>query len=215
MNQNDPYKYDHFDVLINAFNIKHPFILAKKETEITAEKTMDLYMDPSIIDKTFDMTHVKAIHKHLFGDIYAWAGELRTVNTSKDSKDFMPFDYFDTAEERLNHVITCALDRVDKYDKQAFAKAFPEVLMDLNHMHPFREGNGRTTREFIRHCAEEKGFTLDYTEDTVELYRKGTIDRDQRTLEAFFTQSLSITIENDLSLNLEELDELDEQHIIK
>ena len=208
MNQSDPYKYDHFDVLINKFNIKHPYILATKETEITAEKTMELYMDSSIINKTFNLEHIKAIHKHIFGDIYAWAGELRTVNTSKDSKDFMPFDYFDTAEERLNDVITRTLNSIDKYDKQAFAKAFPELLMDLNHMHPFREGNGRTSREFIRHCAEEKGFTIDYTEDTVELYRDGTINRDTQTLEAFFDQSLNITTENDLSLNLDGLDEL-------
>ena len=80
----DIYRYPNCHVLRNKLNIRDPSLLNDVERRLVAER-----LNQRIPDGNFDLSHLKAIHKHLFHDIYEWAGELRRVDTAK-SDWFLP-----------------------------------------------------------------------------------------------------------------------------
>lgn len=81
----DPYRDPQTGVLINTLGIKNDRDLARAEYTITHLRLAELGMTP--IAGTFDLPHLEAIHRHLFSDIYAWAGQTRTVNVGKRDHD--------------------------------------------------------------------------------------------------------------------------------
>jgi len=115
----------------------------------------------------------------LFQDIYSWAGKRRTVEISKSGKQFFPVSRFDNA---LNYIDALILEykAVNENDEEMLSQKLAEILDTVNYLHPFREGNGRTQREFIRLLAREKGWTLNLNPpDNVNIYERymaGTID---------------------------------------
>ena len=125
------------------------------------------------------------IHRHLFQDIYIWAGKKRTVEISKDGKQFFPTSHFDNAFKYIDQIIT-EFKKIPKEDNKMLAEKLAEILDNVNYLHPFREGNGRTQREFLRLLALEKGLTLNLNppdeESVYERYMKGTIESDVKTL---------------------------------
>src|SRR4051794_36811713 len=82
----DPYLYPGTDVLKNLRDIRDPDILARFEAEATSRRIVQLINSP--VPGRFDAAQLKAIHKHIFQDVYAWAGQFRTVNISKDRHPF-------------------------------------------------------------------------------------------------------------------------------
>jgi len=126
-----------------------------------------------------------AIHKHLFQDIYEWAGKVRTVEISKGGKQFFSLGYFHRAFPFID-------DLIEQYratgngDRPALAYKLAEILDTVNYLHPFREGNGRTQREFLRLLALEKGLELNLNPpdnaDVYERYMAGTIGGDVKLL---------------------------------
>ena len=84
----DPYVYSGTDVLKNKPGLRDEGALRTFEYEQTASRAQDLNSKP--IAGKFDLDHLKAIHKHLFQDVYEWAGEVRTVNFRKDAVPFAP-----------------------------------------------------------------------------------------------------------------------------
>ena len=125
------------------------------------------------------------IHKHLFQDIYHWAGKPRMVEISKDGKQFFPTAQFGTGMSYIDNLI---LDyrKIHKNKTQKLAEKLGEILDYINYFHPFREGNGRAQREFIRTLALEKGLNLNLNSadnvDVYERYMQGTINSDQKIL---------------------------------
>ncbi|MFP3043378.1 Fic family protein [Treponema primitia] len=121
------------------------------------------------------------IHKYIFQDIYQWAGEKRTVNISKQDNPFFPITSFDTG---FSHIDTLIRDyrKLDATDIPAVSHTLAVILDSINYLHPFREGNGRTQREFLRVLALEKGYPLDLSpsdnENIYKRYMSGTIDGD-------------------------------------
>lgn len=118
----------------------------------------------------FDIQHLKAIHRHLFQDVYDWAGEERTVSISKGKTLFCnPRFIADTVTDILgklakeNHLK--GLPPEDFVDRVAY------YILELNVAHPFREGNGRTTRYFLSLIAQNAGFEVD-----VEQLKEGWTD---------------------------------------
>ena len=115
----------------------------------------------------------------MFQDIYSWAGKRRTVEISKSGKQFFPVSRFDNA---LNYIDALILEykAVNENDEEMLSQKLAEILDTVNYLHPFREGNGRTQREFIRLLAREKGWTLNLNPpDNVNIYERymaGTID---------------------------------------
>jgi len=106
---------------------------------------------------------LKAIHKYLFGDIYEWAGKTRNVNISKGNQ-FCPFQNIESEMHRIGAEL-----KKEKFlqglDKQLLAKRLAYYIGEINAIHPFREGNGRAQREFIKELAAKNGYMIQY--DTV------------------------------------------------
>ena len=125
-------------ILENKLNITDPAELAREEEKISKKKAKELfetgYLD-SLEPGTFDS--LKKIHKYLFGDIYEFAGELRKVNIAKGNFRFVPILYIDKA-----------ISNVEKM-KQSNYNQIIEKYVEMNIIHPFREGNGRSTRIWL------------------------------------------------------------------
>ena len=113
---------------------------------------------------TFDVAHWKAIHRHLFQDMYAWAGEFRTVNMVNPANGDRTF--FDeallepAAESFLANVREAGL--FAGRDRAGVVQGLAATLQGLNLIHPFREGNGRRQRMLADHIAAEAGYLLDW-----------------------------------------------------
>jgi len=131
------------------------------------------------------------IHRYLFQDVYQWAGQKRTVEISKQGKPFFLTAYFD---QGFAYIDTLVADyrKIDRADKSQLAGHLADLLDSINYLHPFREGNGRTQREFIRVLALEKGYTLNLNPpdnlDIYERYMSGTIEGDIDKLTALILE---------------------------
>lgn len=110
----------------------------------------------------FDLAHLKAIHRHLFQDIYAWAGELRTVEISKDGHQFQFRRYIETGMEDVHRRLV-ARDFLRGLSADDFAREAGEILGDVNYVHPFREGNGRTQLQYLKQLTVQAGHAIDLT----------------------------------------------------
>ncbi|MFN3784023.1 MAG: Fic family protein [Spirosomataceae bacterium] len=117
--------------------------------------------------------------------MYVWAGKKRTVEISKDGKQFFPTSHFDNAFRYIDQLIA-EFKKIPKDDQKRLAGKLAEILDNVNYLHPFREGNGRTQREFLRLLALEKGLKLNLnppdSKSVYEHYMKGTIESDIQTL---------------------------------
>src|SRR5580698_1565013 len=156
----DPYVYHGTSVLRNRRDIRDPSTLAEFEAEASGRRLRQLENKP--LAGKFDTRHLQAIHHHIFQDVYAWAGEFRTVEISKGGHLFglqqhiVPFldkTLSDLGKERY----------LGGADRKTFANRGAYYLGEINAVHPFREGNGRTQREFIRQVAVRNGYSLDWS----------------------------------------------------
>ena len=148
------------DVLKNKLGIINKEELKQKETEITFYKLLQLQNDP--ISLNFDIDHLKAIHRFLFEDIYPFAGEYRTVYMEKNNSYFAVVDEIEYKLKNIFEVMNVNIGKVrSKYD---FACFLADIYVALLNVHPFREGNGRTIREFIREYANSFSKNLPFGE---------------------------------------------------
>jgi cell filamentation protein len=169
-------------VLRNLADITDEDILLFVESGAVTKRVRELYVNPIIIKNTHSLF---VIHKHLFQDIYAWAGKQRIVEISKDGKQFFPTSHFENAFRYIDTLIL-GYKKIRKTDKQKLAQKLAEILDNVNYLHPFREGNGRAQREFLRLLALEKGLTLNLNPpdntSVYDRYMQGTINSDTKTL---------------------------------
>ena len=125
-------------VLENKLNITDPAELAREEEKISKKKAKELF-ENGILNTleagTFET--LKIIHKYLFEDIYDFAGEIRKVNISKGNFRFVPIAYIEEA-----------ISNIEKMPQRAFDEII-EKYVEMNIAHPFREGNGRSTRIWL------------------------------------------------------------------
>ncbi len=110
----------------------------------------------------FNLAHLKAIHHHLFLDVHAWAGEVRTVEITKGGSQFQPRRFIETGMADVHRRIVAA-GYLREASTDEFADSAGLVLGDINHVHPFREGNGRTQLQFLTQLAAQAGHTIDLT----------------------------------------------------
>ena len=151
------YCYPNSNVLINNLNIKDAKILNLYEAKITAAKSLSLRQKG--ITGNFDIKHFLEIHHYLFEDIYPFAGCLREENIGKGQFRFAMCEYIKPELERLLNELKKEQYLVN-LSKEDLAKRLAYYLSELNVLHPFREGNGRTEREFIRQLALKNGYIL-------------------------------------------------------
>lgn len=156
--RNSVYCYPDSEVLVNKFDVKSWAELFKIENDITIYK---LYMlREQGITGNFDVSHFVSIHKFLFEDIYPFAGLYRTENIAKDNFMFANWEFI---EENMNMIFNelKSENYLEGLEKEKLAERLSYYMAELNVLHPFREGNGRTTREFIRQLALKNGYNLD------------------------------------------------------
>ena len=163
--RNSIYCYPGTDLLKNKLNIHDSNKLFELEKQIVLVKSYILRQNTSIYG--FDKEHFVYIHKFLFEDIYPFAGEFRKENISKGNFTFANWEYIESELDRLLSELK-AENYLEGQDKKTLAKRLAYYLSELNVLHPFREGNGRTIREFIRQLAYKNGYILDLTKTTPE-----------------------------------------------
>ena len=155
------YCYPATNVLINKLNIQNAEDLAIAEREITAIRLAVAKAEP--IKGSFDLKHLQKIHKILFGDIYFWAGKLRRVNIAKGNQFCLAMN-----------LETYALSLFRKLENEHYLIGYngsvphrlAYYLSEINVLHPFREGNGRTQRLFMEYLAMIAGYRLDFSSVT-------------------------------------------------
>jgi cell filamentation protein len=169
-------------ILRNLQDITDPYVLLFVESGAVTKRLQELYEHPKKI-KSIDTLF--EIHRHLFQDIYVWAGKKRTVEISKDGNQFFPTSHFDIAFRYIDKLIS-EFKKIPNDKNKLIAEKLAEILDNVNYLHPFREGNGRTQREFLRLLALEKGLTLNLNPPDIksiyERYMKGTVESEVMTL---------------------------------
>lgn len=151
----DPYVYPGTHVLINRFDIRDADALDDVERFYAAQRRTE-----GIPRGDFDLNHLKAIHRHLFQDVYDWAGETRTVHMSKGDSVFQFPQYIEFGVGAVHaKVQNCGYLR--DMSREDFAVQAADIIGDLNYAHPFREGNGRTQLYYLEQLGEQAGHVLD------------------------------------------------------
>ena len=148
----ESYFYAGTNVLKNHLGITDASLLCEKEIELTFARQVELIENP--IEGDFDAEHLKNIHYYLFQDIYPFAGQYRIVNIEKNHYGFADYRVIQEKLDReleLMHQSSHAIS--SKYE---FACHLARYYSELLAIHPFREGNGRSIREFIREYAIEQ-----------------------------------------------------------
>ena len=153
----DPYCYEGTSVLRNK-----PGLRTEAELEAFEMEMYDERVGEPLPDGDFGPAHYCAVHHHLFQDVYDWAGQYRTVRTSKGGNPFCFPEYIEAEMTRLFARLSG-----DAFGSQAsfavFAPAAADFLGELNAIHPFREGNGRTQLGFVHLLAQRAGHRLDFS----------------------------------------------------
>lgn len=169
-------------ILRNLQGITDPDVLLFVESGAVTKRLQELYESPI---KIKGIESLFEIHRYLFQDIYVWAGKKRSVEIGKAGKQFFPTSLFDNAFVHIDQLIV-EFNKIPKDSKNLIAEKLAEILDNVNYLHPFREGNGRTQREFLRLVALEKGLTLNLNppdnKSVYERYMKGTVESDVKTL---------------------------------
>ena len=153
------YCYKDSDVLINKLNITDEKDLYDAERGLVTLRTAQLNEEP--IKGYFDFNHLKSIHKFLFQDVYRWAGDSRNCNIAKQDL-FCLCEYIDSFANDIFGRLKKEQYFI-KYSYEVKLKKLVELFADINALHPFREGNGRSQREFIEELAKINGIDLNLT----------------------------------------------------
>lgn len=170
--QNSIYCYPDSNVLKNKLDIRDSNKLFKLEKQIVLAKAYILRQDESSYE--LNKERFLYIHRFLFGDIYDFAGKYRKENVIKGQFRFAEFEFID---EQLDYLMSKL--KKENYlkglDKKNISIRLTYYMSELNVLHPFREGNGRTIREFIREIALQAGFILDLRESTPQEIFNATV----------------------------------------
>ncbi|WP_426692776.1 Fic family protein [Sphingomonas sediminicola] len=140
----DPACYPGSDVLINIPDLKDAGELEQFEVEHVGMRSVE---GPP--EGNYDTAHYRALHRYLFQDVYEWAGEYRTIRTSKGGNLFCLPEFISSQMEALFKGLQSPPFLAGS-DPDDFIVVAAEFLGDVNHIHPFREGNGRTQLIFLR-----------------------------------------------------------------
>ncbi|MEI9887737.1 MAG: Fic family protein [Rhizomicrobium sp.] len=149
----DPYCYPGTTVLKNIPGIRDQAALERFETISTAQRA-----DEQLPHGRLSVSHYRAIHRHLFQDIYPWAGKFRTVRLGKSGSAFC---YPEHIAREMQLLFGSLKKNLQGHSHKAFASESASFLTTLNAIHPFREGNGRTQTIFLTLLADRAGHPFD------------------------------------------------------
>jgi cell filamentation protein len=155
-------------VLHNEHDIDDAATLARLEANAALRGALLLFRRPGAVPATWDLDHVRGIHRLLFGPIYPWAGELRTVDVVKGTTRFANAEYLQDAATDMFRRLLDPSARLRGMDRTAMVARASVLLAELNLLHPFREGNGRTQRAFLQLLFLETGSVLRWDRITAD-----------------------------------------------
>ena len=144
-----------YTVLKNKLDLRLAADLERAERRLVTLRLME-----DVPRGDFDLAHLQAIHRHLFQDVYEWAGEIRKTEISKGGSRFQFSQYIVTGMADVHRRIATQNYRRD-LSPEDFARAAGEIIGDVNYVHPFREGNGRTQMQYLRQLSEQAGHEID------------------------------------------------------
>ncbi|MBB4000118.1 Fic/DOC family protein [Aureimonas pseudogalii] len=165
---------DRHDVLRNKFEIRSGAELRVAEYALTDLRQIEL-SEGRGPRGSFDADHLKAIHHHIFQDVYEWAGQTRNQRPVIDGERVEPIGSMSKAGQaflpgsRIEMGLNAALDPIRNIEAlkgssiETFSANAGEVLGELNYVHPFREGNGRTQEAFIQALGAHVGHEVDFS----------------------------------------------------
>lgn len=210
------YCYPNTNILKNKHNIQDQQTLHDAEREYSSLRTAELTKNNQI-HYTFNAKHLKAIHKHIFQDIYDWAGEFRTVDIAKGNM----FCRVMFIEDQLNYVFrqlhkeNCLKNITDTTQ---MGERLSYYLSEINAIHPFREGNGRTQRIFIKQLAKQAGYNLDYSKIPEGELLKASIQSfncDYTHMQDLITQALTPIPKSSYKTHIEQTKETKTNHTVQ
>ena len=144
-------------VLINQFDIRDAQKLAEVEGVLTATRTAQWLNAPKADD--FSFAHYREIHRYLFADLYAWAGQLRAVDLSKKGTQFCKWDKIAEESARVFNGLK-RQNFLKNITRDQFLSELTDFYCKTNFLHPFREGNGRTQRVFLTQLVRNAGYDI-------------------------------------------------------
>jgi cell filamentation protein len=178
----DPACYPGTRVLINLADIRDQAALDEFEIRRVGLKSFDL---PPFT--AFDPIEYRALHRHLFSDIYPWAGDYRTIRTGKGGSWFAYPEYI---QGEMNRLFTRLNDAraLPGGDPDEFIAHAADFLADLNAIHPFREGNGRTQLIFLRQLGLRAGHPFRFEAIEPDEFLAAMIDSFHGRMEALIDE---------------------------
>lgn len=159
-NERSIYCYPGSQVLINKFDIKDQDKLEEIDLRYSTFRIMKLQEYP-IADGHWDLKHLQKIHQSIFQDVYPFAGKIRTEQIGKGNFRFASPLYIESEAARVFKELKRE-EYLTGLRKSALCERMAYYFSEVNVLHPFREGNGRTEREFLRTLALKNGYTLDF-----------------------------------------------------
>lgn len=183
------YCYPDSDVLKNKMGVRDSERLSQLERRLTMLRLLELIDKP--IRGKFDLKHLQAIHKYIFQDIYEWAGEIRKVDIAKGNMfcnvRFLSGQSAEIFGKLKEEDYLQGLEEEDLIGRLAY------YFSEINALHPFREGNGRSQREFIRCLALHNGYVVNFANASKEEMMKASEDSflcDYRAMEQLFKKCI-------------------------
>lgn len=186
----DPYTYPNSSTLINKLNIsdQNELSLAESQFSTLALQDIDFQSPP------YDFSYLCSLHRQLFEDLYPWAGKIRTIAISKQDTRFCQPEFI----EREANKIFAQLENKQflvNLDFEAFCLEMAEFYIELNMIHPFREGNGRAQRLLFEHLAVACGYNLSFQntskEEWIHANILGCLRCDYSEMNAIMSKSLT------------------------
>lgn len=152
------YCYPGSSVLKNKMGIRDKERLHETERKLTMLRILELLDKP--VRGAFDLKHLQAIHAYIFQDVYDWAGELRKADIAKGNMFCNAMFLSGQSEEIFGKLK--AENYLDGLEEDDFTVRLAYYFSEINALHPFREGNGRSQREFIRCLALHNGYVINF-----------------------------------------------------
>lgn len=158
----DPYLAGpNYNVLKNLVGATTPEELAAAESELFHARVIQL-RDHNLVPPTRDAEEIKGLHRHLFQDVYEWAGEYRTIDMRRGvGEHFAPRDHIPYLVENVMAKLA-EREQLSGLRRETFVREITELYDELNFIHPFREGNGRMQRTFWARVSFSAGWILDW-----------------------------------------------------
>lgn len=183
------YCYPDSSVLKNKLDIRDPVLLRKVEADLSSARQAEIFRTPVV--GRFTATHLCNIHRKLLGDVYSFAGHFRREDIAKGPTRFVTYSQI---KEKLQRLLGQLQQEkwLENVPFEAFAARSAYYMAELNYIHPFREGNGRAIREFMRLLFLHNGYVVQWDAVDVEALLNAMIDSvyDTAHLEQILKQCL-------------------------